>query len=292
MGEPVRLVAGDLEALVDPIAGASLIALRVGDRDLLRPRPDRGAVMGGQGSFPLWGSFLMAPWVGPMAEGRLRHAGRVYTLPRNEAGHAVHGLVASGPWEVETATARRAALNRPLSEPWPFGGSVRQTFELDPTGIILTAEIRAAGRAMPAAIGWHPWFRRPDDGDLAVEVAGDAVLEHLDGLPTGRIVPPTLDEDLRAGPLLADRRIDVVYVGARSPAIIRGGGGTLEISFDPAMETLVVYTPPEAVCVEPWSSWPDASRMVEEGHAAGLAMLEPGQVLRRWTRWAWRADGA
>ena len=54
-----------------------------------------------------------------------------------------------------------------------------------------------ADEPMPAAIGWHPWFRRhlvgPDGrrGPVAIEVAPAMMYEHgTDGLPTGRLVAP------------------------------------------------------------------------------------------------------
>jgi galactose mutarotase-like enzyme len=93
-------------------------------------------------------------------------------------------------------------------------------------------------------------------------------------------------------PLLRDREIDVVYVGARSPATLSDRLNTLDVEFDPLIDTVVVYTPLEAVCVEPWTSWPDAARLAVEGSRTGMVEIEPGQVFRRWTRWVWGSTTA
>ena len=55
------------------------------------------------------------------------------------------------------------------------------------------------------------------------------------------------------------------------------------------VDTVVVYSSPGAVCIEPWSAWPDALR-ISATHPTGLAVLEPGESLGRWTRWSWARD--
>ncbi len=76
-------------------------------------------------------------------------------------------------------------------------------------------------------------------------------------------------------------------MGASSPALLQIPGLELQLHFDPAIDIVVVYTSPGAVCIEPWSAWPDAIRMAAAGHPSGVRVLEPGESLRRWTRWEW-----
>ena len=141
---------------------------------------------------------------------------------------------------------------------------------------------------MPAAVGWHPWFACPDPGVVRVGVDASSQLE-LDGelLPTGTVNPVEGPTDLRDAPLLGNRTIDVVYVGAASPARLNTPHVDLQIHFDPRIENVVVFTSPGAVCIEPWSAWPDAFRMAADGHSSNAQVLEPGESLHRWTRWEW-----
>jgi aldose 1-epimerase len=200
----------------------------------------------------------------------------------------MHGLVATIPWEVAAVDRSSARLVRELPEPWPFGGTAVQRIALDATGITLEAEIHSGDQALPVAFGWHPWFACPDPSVVRVRVQADAVLE-LDGelLPTGRIRPVEGDSDLRDAPFLGARQLDTVFVGAVSPAVVDLGDVELTLHFDPTIEVVVVYTSDGAVCVEPWSAWPDAFRMAAAGYASGTAILEPGECVRRWTRWEW-----
>lgn len=277
----IELAAGPAAVTIAPDEGGMLLALRVDGRDLLIPRRDD------PGPVPTFGSFLMAPWVGELSEGRLEFRGRSARMPRNRGRHSIHGLVAGGPWLVVDASSTAATLARTLDPPWPFGGTVIQEIRLDPDGITLEVEVRAGDAAMPAAVGWHPWFVCPDPSRVRVGVAAGTMLELDDELlPTGRVLPVTGDADLRDAPALGGRQLDTVFVGADSPARLHLPGLDVQLHFDPEIDVVVVYTSPGAVCVEPWSAWPDAFRMSAD-HPSGARLLEPGESLRRWTRWAW-----
>jgi aldose 1-epimerase len=278
----LELAAGDASATLAPDEGGMLVSLRVaGHEVLVSPRDAAGPV-------PTYGSFLMAPWVGELSCGQLDFRGQHVQFPLNLGRHAIHGLVASAPWDVETADRSSAWLARELPAPWPFGGTAAQHIALDAHGITLEAEVRSGDEALPAALGWHPWFACPDPAIVRLRVQADFELELDDELlPTGRIHAVAGDSDLRGGPFLGTRRLDTVFVGAVSPAVLDLGEIQLKIHFDPAIEVLVVYTSDGSVCVEPWSAWPDAFRMAAAGHPSGVAVLEPGESLRRWTRWEW-----
>jgi galactose mutarotase-like enzyme len=140
---------------------------------------------------------------------------------------------------------------------------------------------------MPVSAGFHPWFAR-GSGDVAVRVVADRHLVHNGPLPTGAVEAVSGDLDLRDGPLLGNRRIDAVYLDVSKPALLETSDVRLRIESDPATQITVVYTPPDAVCVERWSAWPDAHRFNDSGHPTGLAVLEPAQTFRCWTRWSWR----
>lgn len=261
---------GDLEVTVDPGQGGRLASWRIAGSDLLLR-----AAEAPPGSIR-WGCFLMAPWPGRLAAGRLRWRGRTWQLPRTHGRHAIHGLVHSVPWVVDAASDRETRLSVELGPlGWPFGGRVRQRVSLAPDRLTLAAEIEA-DQPMPAALGWHPWFIRRG-GDPQVRVDSLATLAARAMIPTGELDPVNRWTDLREGPALGRRRLDHVYVDAASPACITWSDMTLTLAFEPPLRTVVVHTPPHAFCVEPQSAWPNALGEPADRQQAGVQDLAAGE---------------
>lgn len=283
----VALRAGDVRAVLSPGDGGRLASLVVRGRERIVAR--RPAAPGEPDT--LWGCFVMAPWAGRVAHARLEWDGEVHALPRNLGRHSIHGVVYDVPWTVDDAGPAAASLSVPLApERWPLGGRVSARYELTETSLELRAALSAGERAMPAALGWHPWFARPPAGDVAVTVDAATVLVTDDELvPTGARAAVDAVTDLRRGPALGERRLDHVYADARSPAVVAWPDLVLELRFEPPLETIVVHTPPAGVCVEPQSAWPNAPALDAAGVAGtGLRRLEPGERVEARVAWAWR----
>lgn len=278
----IVLRGGRAVAVIDPARGGLLRSVTIDGDELLVPPFDYA------GPIPRHGSFVLAPWVGEMARGRLPFRGSEHFLPANIGPHAVHGLVFDAPWTVVECSIDALTLRRDLLAPWPFGGWVTQRFELDGGGLTQTVAVHAASEAMPVAFGWHPWFRIPSRGRSRVVVDAARYLElQPDLLPTGEIRPLTADLDLRNGRDLDGRELDMVLLGANSPARLELPSRTLEISFDAAIDIVTVFTQPGFVCIEPWTSWPDAAHWAARGAATGLIELDAKETVGRWMRWSW-----
>jgi aldose 1-epimerase len=272
----IELRSGSASATIDPARGGRLASLRIGDRELLVGPPDD------TDSTIRWGCYLMAPWPGRLADGRLRFRGRTWQLRRTHGRHAIHGLVWAVPWEVTEASVDETTLTVGLDrDGWPFGGEVRQAWRLEPGRVVIEATITAE-QAMPAALGWHPWFRRETpDPSLLLDAAGTLAAHRM--IPTGEVDPLTRKTDLRGGPVLGRRRLDHTYVGARSPAVLRWPDLELRVEFGAEADTVVVYTPWNAVCIEPQTALPNALGRANSA-AAGVAgavprILEAGERL-------------
>ena len=206
------------------------------------------------------GCFAMVPYAGRLGHGRLVHAGRSWQLPRNAPPHAIHGHVFDVPWQVEPGPRGAAdlVLTTRLGPPWPFAGTVRQDLRLSPHGLVSRLVLRAE-QAMPATLGWHPWFARQlsRGGELVLQL--DPVAQYaLDeqALPTGELVTPT------GGPY------DDCFRGLRaSPRLV--WPGALALTLTSSADHWVVFDRlPDVVCVEPQTGPPDAV-------ALGLAPLVP-----------------
>ena len=278
----LTLEAGGIRAGIAVEAGGRLASLVVHGRELLVGR------QGNEAQPMRWGCYLMAPWPGRLERGRFEWQGRTIRLPRTHGRHAIHGLVWTRAWIVEDASATAATLACVLPPEWPMGGIVRQTMTLVPGGLRLDASI-TAGDAMPAALGWHPWFDRAGD-PVALRLDADEVMETRRMIPTGGLRPVTGVRDLRAGPVLGERRLDHAYVGARSPATLAWPDLRVTLTFEPSPAPVVVYTPWNAVCVEPETAPPNALALpAAQARAAGVRFLAEGETMSarlelRWER--------
>jgi aldose 1-epimerase len=267
-GAPLDLRAGDAVATVLPEAGGRLGSLRVGGTELLVTTSPDGPIY--------WGAYPMAPWAGRIRHGRFTVSGREHTLPLGMPPHAIHGVVFDRPWRVAEQARATARITIELDDRWPFRGHVEQRFTLRPDGIDVAMALTALD-AMPAAIGWHPWFRRVigDSGMPPARLRLDAaemLARDGEGIPTGeRIEPP-------AGPW------DDAFTGLRSNPVIEWPG-QLRLELASTCDWWVVYTVPEhALCVEPESGPPDAANQAPE-------VLETGDVLEHAMRWRWTVLG-
>jgi aldose 1-epimerase len=258
--------SGEVVLTIDPTDGGRIVSLIVGGVERILPKARARAT-----TPPLyWGCYPMVPWVGRLASGRIPTSDGEVRLQPNLPPSAIHGLGFDRPWAIESRSDEVVTMScemRGLG--WPFGGRARQTLRLGRTSLDLELEVGGYTRAGPAGLGWHPWFTRPQKGDLALRLdAREVLVVDADLVPTGGTRAVTASEDLRSGPALGDLRIE----------------------FAEDLNTVVVHTPSEGVCVEPETMWPNAPLLAAAGvSGTGLRTLEPGENLRASERWSWRA---
>jgi aldose 1-epimerase len=277
--EGVALRAGDVRLTVDPRQGGRMTSLRIGEREVL--------VTEGWGPIN-WGCYPMAPFAGRIRDGRIAFRGHDVQLPLNLPPHAIHGTVFERPWKLASLADERIVLTIDLGPAWPFRGMVAQSIRLGPSGLDATLTLEA-DEPMPAALGWHPWFRRhlgggpegTDPPSAGVELVVDAesmFKRGADGLPTGALVPP--------GP----RPWDDAFTGLRTSPIVRWPGA-LEIALSSTAAVWVVYdSRDEGVCVEPQTAPPDAINLAA---AAGREpdIADAGRPMTASMAWRWRDLG-
>jgi galactose mutarotase-like enzyme len=270
---------------IDTSAGGRLASLVMAGRERLLVEPAAGITpaLG-------WGCFLMAPFVGCISQGLVDWGGRKARLRLNGGRHSIHGAVFDSEWTVTSRTAASVSLSCPLDpNKWPFRGTVTQRIAIARGLMRLEAEIEA-DEPMPAALGWHPWFRNPG-GHLSIEVQGDTVLQLApDLVPTGELIPVDHRTDLRTGPSLAGHRLDDVYVDVRSPVAVTWPDIELKISFARPVGVVLVRTHPQAVSVRLATAWPDSIRLAAaDRDGTGLVSLAAGQVLTAAANFSWTA---
>ncbi len=230
--------------------------------------PDEGTPVG-------WGMFVMAPWPGRLRGNALTFRGRHYPMPPGPSGWALHGTVLDRPWQVVHAADARVTLGVALGPPWPWAGQVRVSWSLTPGTLETTLEVESAAEEFPAAVGWHPWFRRRlVRGEQArIDLPGDSMLERgADHLPTGRLLRPR-----PPGPY-----DDAFPLPGGSAALVWPGALRLDLRTD-CRYVVVFDERASAVCLEPQTAPPD-------GVNTDPTLVAPGRPLRCRSTWAWTLE--
>lgn len=147
-----------LEVALAPSAGGRIAQIRYDGVDWLVSEAEGGSAA------IAWGCYPMVPWAGRIRHGRFEFDGTPYELPVNFGDHAIHGVGFTRVWRLDSLEADTATLSLALPEDayWPFGGTARQIIHLAPDRLELHLSVEADQHPMPAVLGWHPWFRKPD----------------------------------------------------------------------------------------------------------------------------------
>ncbi len=262
-GADLVIDAADVRLTVAPEAGGRMRSLVVGGLELL--------VTDGYGPI-MWGCYPMAPWAGRIRDGRFTFRGREFLMPRNLPPHAIHGTVFDRAWNVDGPTS----LSIDLGLDWPFPGRLTQTFALREDG--LTATLRLdADAAMPAVLGWHPWFRRQLDlgrgsssspAELSFQ-AGRMYVRDPDGITTAATTAPSA------------RPWDDCFTDVAAPPGLTWPG-VLSLEIASSGDHWVIYDELEhAICIEPQTGPPNFP-------AVRPAAVEAGGSLQADMTWRWQ----
>ncbi|MEO7399071.1 MAG: aldose epimerase [Ilumatobacteraceae bacterium] len=259
----IELHVGRARCRVSPVDGGRIAALSVDGRELLVSRQDDSGSMS-------WGCFPMAPWAGRVRNGSFQFDGNAYQLDLGLPPHAIHGTVFDQPWTVGEIDDHVVAMSCPVGDHWPFGGVVHQRIELADDRLRCKLSLMADQLPMPAQVGWHPCFRKPEAVTLRF---ARMYRRDADGIPTGELVEPS------AGPR------DDCFVEPLEPLELHYDD--LVVTIDSDCDHWVIFDEsPHATCVEPQSGPPDGPTLQPD-------RLDPGKRLARsmsirWTSLPWR----
>jgi len=207
-----------------------------------------------------WGSYPMVPWAGRIRRGRFRFDGSDYELPVNFGDHAIHGVGFGDSWTLTRQTPELVELELPLPSDtrWPFGGTARQRIAVDGETVRFELAAIAGDSAMPASLGWHPWFRKPERFDFHPQAMYRRDDDHI---AVDELVP------VPAGPW------DDCFVNERPVGLTIEG---IDVQLTSDCHDWVVYDmPAHGTCIEPQSAPPDAFTVRPN-------RIEPGDELAIW----------
>ncbi|MBA3875437.1 MAG: hypothetical protein C0498_00640 [Anaerolinea sp.] len=286
MTSSIDLRSGAVVVRVEPSRGGRASSVRVHDHELL-------VGQGTPGDDPrTWGSYLMAPWVGRMDGARFPFGGREHRFIADFGPHAIHGLVLDRPWIVDAADGRSVTMRIELGPlGWPFGGSAVQRIRVWPDRVRFSAWVTADEPA-PVALGWHPWFRRGESGpDTVIVEAAEILQTRPDLVATGLRLPVDATTDLRPDQLIGSRRLDHTYVHPTAPVTLHVPPLTVRLEWSRQVDSVHVYTPERAICIEPMTAWPNAANLAAAGvRGTGLTYVGARGRLAAWMTWRWELN--
>lgn len=235
-------------------------------------------------------NFHMLPYSNRVRDGEFYYAGQHYQI-RDAENHAIHGALRDRAWRVidqstNSVTAEYdTRVDGAVNWPWPIHASI--TYSLDDNVLISQMRLTNYGKsAMPAGMGWHPYFCRTIAGaepELTIPVTGMYPDKNGDCLPTGAAIALSTEIDFNeARRLDPTKRIDHCLAGFRSPAVLAwpDAGIRIEMHASTNCTHLVLFNPDQPYfAVEPVTNANDAFNLAAKGIDAGVHELDPGQML-------------
>ena len=269
-----------------PAAGGSVARYWIEDGgrplDLLRPWTAPG-----QGDRLLAAAFPLVPYSNRIRAGGFSFQGRQVALPLNRPPerHSIHGQGWQVSWTPLEVGPHEATLEyRHAADAWPWAYTARQRFALGERSLSLVLSLtNESDAAMPAGLGWHPYFVRTPRTSLTASVEA-MWLTDGEVMPTTLSAPPP-ELDLTHGVKVDAVALDNCFTGWRRRAVIERPEerARLIVTAEPPFDFLVVYTPPGRpfFCAEPVSHITDAFNLAAAGRTdTGMRILAPGETLR------------
>ena len=282
----ITLRAGGAGLVLAPAAGGSVLRYWI-DRgpaslDLLRPSATS------QPADPFESAaFALVPYSNRIRAGRFPFRGRAVRLPLNRPPerHSIHGLGWQAAWRPLDVRAHEATIEfRHDTSAWPWAFRATLRFVLEPSSLnVVLALTSESDSAMPAGLGWHPYFPRTPRTRITADVQAMWLTDD-EVMPT-TLAAPKPEADLSRGALVDAVALDNCFVGWRRHAAIEWpeADTRLVITADALLDFLVVYTPRGRpyFCAEPVSHMTDAFNLAAAGRSdTGARALEPGETLR------------
>ncbi len=293
MNTPLTISDGTIRLIVDPNVGGSFInfSTLLGDRwvDIMRTTPNDFKTSSDTAS------FLMAPYPNRIRDGKFTFQGREYSL-RFPEKHAIHGDVRNRPWQVESTRPQGATMHLRSGDfpdlNYPFAFSVRQTFTVSNSALLVTCSIKNEGAtSMPAGCGYHPYFNRALAGAtenvlLKFNTEGVYPCQGELPLPTGGPRPLLASENFSTLRSL-DVNLDSCFAGWDGVAEMVWPESKVMVSMHAAsnMSRLVLFSPPGKTffALEPQSQMIDGFNFLARGEPdTGVAVIPPGEEISVW----------
>ena len=226
-------------------------------------------------------AFVLVPYCNRLLR-RTNLSDRVLQLDPTLAGEdlPLHGEGWTAAWQVEVANRNMVTLSfchSPQGGDWPWRFSAEQVYTLAGTTLTHRLTLRnQSDEAMPAGLGFHPYFLRDP---------ADRLYANIDGVwDRGASLMPTAHRSLDRNPYWPDgllqpkAEIDHCFTGWDQHFQLERPGLTINVQGSDLLDHLHVFAPRQGafLCVEPVSHPPNALTLAG---ARKMHLLQPEEVL-------------
>lgn len=276
------LRVGESQLCVCPGIGGAIADFIWRGRPVLRPTPAEAMA---KGQVRRLASYPLVPYSNRIGYGKLAFNGEAFTLqpPFTPEPHVIHGVGWRRAWSVVDQSQSELALGleHPGDVEWPYRFHAQQAFALSDGRLDVTLRLtNRDSRAMPAGMGFHPFFPLFPDVTLQATWAG-AWMNGPDKLPA-QWVPLPNDADVRSPRRIGDWAVDRCFTGWNRFAQLNYGSHRVTITGSEAFGNMVCYVPVggDFIALEPVSNVNDAFALAARGvSGTGMRVLEPGEAL-------------
>ncbi|WP_281421656.1 aldose 1-epimerase [Aquisediminimonas profunda] len=273
----IEIASGDYRLTVAPSRGGSILAFEWRGQQLMREAA--GPEILDVACFPL------VPFSNRIVSGRFDWQGRPVSLSPNlpavDPYNPLHGYGWLSEWIVSEVTYDTLRLHQLyLGKEWPWPYRAELVYALDDGGLTSRLALsNLADEAMPAGLGFHPYFPRTS----ATRYLG---LHYGEWQSDASGLPTTLDERDRAidwwnGAAVGTRNVDTVYAGRIGALQLFWPDRNLAVQIDCSenLSLTSVYVPHSAdwFCVEPVSHMTGAVNRQEVSGA--ISVLQPNDAM-------------
>lgn len=278
MKNPLILTAGDARVEVIPQLGGTIGSFSWRGTDVFRPTVAHPTDVLQTANFPL------VPYANRIPDGVFEFGGHKVKIAPNllPQPHPLHGQGWRAAWTVDEASDTHAILSfEHAPGEWPWSYRAIHTITL--TGDSLREELSVTNTsedAMPAGLGFHPYFHAPEGTTLQAHVEGAWMIDD-EILPTVHQPGPYGADWSKGASVALPELIDHCYTGWDQMAVLKQSGITATLTAPPKARWLHLYVPPGEgyLCVEPVTNRPNP--FGGDGDS-GMVTLQPGETFSTW----------
>lgn len=230
--------------------------------------------------------YPLVPYSNRISDALLKTDGTTYRLRANmpPEPHAIHGIGWQRQWQLVARDAGSAEimLVHAGDADWPFACEVRQRMHLVDDVLEVSLAVRNTDlRAMPAGLGFHPYF--PLEPGVRLQASWQQMWQMGPGQLPSRLtaVPPSA---MFAAPRpLAHWKVDHCFTGWTGTAVLYYARHSVHLEASPACRNIVCFAPDDGrdfIALEPVTHVNNAFAMASGGVAdTGARILAPGEEL-------------
>ena len=280
MAEPVKIVQlqnGDSRVTLCPEIGAAIARYTWKGHDILRPAPDKAIA---EKLVRQMGDYPLVPYSNRIGQAKLIVGDQTFPLRPNfpPEPHAIHGFGWQRAWQVVKRNADSAELHL-THDPdidWPFACEATQHLRLTANALHLKLAVKNTDqRAMPAGLGFHPFFPLTADTHLQTEWRGMWQMGS-DSLPTS-LGPVPMEADFSQLRPVSNWKVDHCFTGWHRRAVLDYPTHRMQLDASEACRQIVVFAPNDGrnfIALEPVTNINNAFALAAKGVAeSGMRML-------------------